>query len=41
MARLPEVGPQDLLLIGQAWGCERQGTPHTHRHDPVMRWPRG
>jgi hypothetical protein len=40
MARLPPVGPHDLLLIGQAWGCPHQGTPHSHADDPIQRWPR-
>jgi hypothetical protein len=40
MARMPDVGPQDLLLVGQVWGCPRHGTPHSHADDPIQRWPR-
>jgi hypothetical protein len=35
-----EVGPHDDVILIHAWGCERRGTPHTHAHDPVKRWPR-
>jgi hypothetical protein len=40
MARMPDVSPQDLLLVAQGWGCPRQGTPHSHADDPIQRWPR-
>jgi hypothetical protein len=40
MARMPQVSPQDLLMVHQAWGCDRRGTPHSHRDDPIQRWPR-
>jgi hypothetical protein len=40
MARMPQVGPRDLLLVAQGWECDRQGTPHSHRDDPIPRWPR-
>jgi hypothetical protein len=40
MARMPQVGPQDILMVHEAWGCARQGTPHSHRDDPIQRWPR-
>jgi hypothetical protein len=40
MARMPSVGPDDILFVAQAWGCPRQGTPHSHADDPIQRWPR-
>jgi hypothetical protein len=40
MARMPQLGPQDILLVHEAWGCARRGTPHSHADDPITRWPR-
>ena len=34
------VGPNDLVLRLQAWGCSRRGTPHSHANGPVQRQAR-
>jgi hypothetical protein len=39
LTRVPPLGPHDRLMVIHAWGCPQRGTPHSHAHDPVQRWP--